>query len=164
MPSKHYLGETKTPNMLLGLLMSHVMGSLFPRVAAVLLIESEEHAAQRGARVLAYLAGYGHTTDAFHITAPIESGDVAARAMTFSLRQAGVSPEDVDYVNAHGTSTVLNDITETKAIKRALGERALTVPVSSTKSCTGHLLGAAGIIGSSLLCAGSARRYHSADD
>ena len=114
--------------------------------AGMLLLESEEHARARGAAPLAELAGFGQSSDAFHITAPPEDGEGARRAMESALNSAGLSPEDVDYINAHGTSTPLNDRAETAAIKALLGARAYDVPVSSTKSQIGHLLGAAGAV------------------
>jgi 3-oxoacyl-[acyl-carrier-protein] synthase II len=114
--------------------------------AAVLVLESEEHARRRGARVIARLSGYGATADAFHLTQPDPEGDGAVRAMTIALEDAGVSPEELDYVNAHGTSTPYNDRIETLAIKKALGPESKRIPVTSTKSQTGHLLGAAGAV------------------
>jgi 3-oxoacyl-[acyl-carrier-protein] synthase II len=114
--------------------------------AGVLILEAENAARVRGAVPLAVLSGYGATADAHHITAPEPSGDGAARAMRAALADAGRTPADVDYVNAHGTSTPLNDRSETAAIKSALGEHATRVPVSSTKSAIGHLLGAAGAV------------------
>ncbi|MCX7850263.1 beta-ketoacyl-[acyl-carrier-protein] synthase family protein [Thermus sp.] len=111
--------------------------------AAVLVLESEEHLLGRGGQALAEVVGFGQSSDAFHITAPPEDGDGAYRAMAAALARAGLPPEAVDYVNAHGTSTPLNDRAETLALKRLLGERAYEVPVSSTKSQIGHLLGAA---------------------
>jgi 3-oxoacyl-[acyl-carrier-protein] synthase II len=114
--------------------------------AGVLVLEDAEVAAARGATVLAEIAGYGSTTDAHHLTAPDPSGDPAAKAIELALADAGVTADDVDYINAHGTSTELNDAAETVAIKRALGEAALRIPVSSTKSSIGHLLGAAGAV------------------
>jgi 3-oxoacyl-[acyl-carrier-protein] synthase II len=114
--------------------------------AGVLVLENAELAKQRGARVLGELIGYASTSDAHHLTAPHPEGEGAARAITLALRDAGLEPEDVDYVNAHGTSTPLNDLSETNALKRALGQRAYEVPVSSTKSAIGHLLGAAGAV------------------
>jgi 3-oxoacyl-[acyl-carrier-protein] synthase II len=121
-------------------------GFVFGEGAAVLVLESEDHARRRGARPLARLAGYGATADAFHLTQPDPEGDGAARAMTLALADAAAYPEDVDYVNAHGTSTPFNDRIETLAIKRALGPESKRVPVNSTKSQTGHLLGAAGAV------------------
>jgi 3-oxoacyl-[acyl-carrier-protein] synthase II len=112
--------------------------------AGVLVLESIEHAMARGAEPLAELAGYGATSDAFHVTQPGPGGLGAARAMTIAMKQAAVSPDEVDYINAHGTSTPLNDKTETEAMKAAFGDAVTGVPVSSTKSMTGHLLGAAG--------------------
>jgi len=114
--------------------------------AGVLVLEEEDAAKARGARILGVLAGYGTTGDAHHLTAPDAAGTGGARAITLALNDAGYTPEDVDYVNAHGTSTPLNDRAETLALKLALGERAMKVPVSSTKSAIGHLLGAAGAV------------------
>lgn len=114
--------------------------------AGALVLESLEHAQARGAAILAEVAGYGQTTDAHHITAPAEGGQGAARAMRKALADAGLQPEDVDYISAHGTSTPLNDSSETAAIKAALGEYAYDVAVSSTKSMTGHIMGATGAI------------------
>ncbi|HIS57098.1 MAG TPA: beta-ketoacyl-ACP synthase II [Candidatus Fimimorpha excrementavium] len=112
--------------------------------AGVVVLESLEHAKARGAKIYAELVGYGATCDAYHITSPIEDGSGAARAMTEAIKDAGISPDEVDYVNAHGTSTHHNDLFETKAIKLALGDHAYDVKVNSTKSMIGHLLGAAG--------------------
>lgn len=112
--------------------------------AGVVVLESLDHALKRGARIYAELGGYGATCDAYHITSPAEDGSGAAKAMEFALKDAGLEPKDVDYINAHGTSTHHNDLFETMAIKRALGEEAGRVKVSSTKSMVGHLLGAAG--------------------
>jgi len=109
--------------------------------AGVLVLEELEHALERGAKIHAELLGYGHTSDAYHITAPMESGEGAAKAVEFALRDADISADDIDYINAHGTSTPLNDTAETNALKRALGETIYNIPVSSTKSMTGHLLG-----------------------
>jgi 3-oxoacyl-[acyl-carrier-protein] synthase II len=115
--------------------------------AGVLVLESEEAARDRGAVVLGEVAGYGSTSDAYHLTAPEPTGMAAARAITLALQDAGVTPDDIAYVNAHGTSTQLNDAAETAALKRAFGDdRARKVPVSSTKSSIGHLLGAAGAV------------------
>jgi 3-oxoacyl-[acyl-carrier-protein] synthase II len=114
--------------------------------AGVLVLESEESARERGARVLGEVLGYAATADAHHLTAPDPSGDSAALAITRALADGGLTPDDLDYVNAHGTSTPLNDRSETEALKRALGKRAGLTPVSSTKSAIGHLLGAAGAV------------------
>ena len=114
--------------------------------AAVLVLESEESAKRRGATPLGEILGYAATSDAHHLTEPMASGESAARAMTNALEEAGVDPSEVDYVNAHGTSTPLNDRHETMAIKIALGEDAYRVPLSSTKSMTGHLLGSGGAL------------------
>lgn len=112
--------------------------------AGIVVLEELEHAKARGAKIYAELVGYGATGDAYHITSPAEDGSGAAKAMSLAVEEAGVSPEQVDYVNAHGTSTHHNDLFETKAIKLALGEAAKNVVVNSTKSMIGHLLGAAG--------------------
>lgn len=114
--------------------------------AGVVVLESYEHAVARGATILAELVGYGATSDAYHITSPCEDGDGAARAMQFAMKEAGIQPEDVDYINAHGTSTHHNDLGETLAIKKAFGEHAYNLSINSTKSMIGHLLGAAGAV------------------
>ena len=114
--------------------------------AVVFVMEDLACAQKRGARILAEVTGYGASSDAVHITAPAEDGEGAARAMKMAIRKAGLEPTDIDYVNAHGTSTPLNDRIETTAIKSVFGDYAYQVPISSTKSMTGHLLGAAGAI------------------
>jgi 3-oxoacyl-[acyl-carrier-protein] synthase II len=114
--------------------------------AGVLVLEDAEKAAERGARVLGKVRGFGASSDAHHLTAPHPEGDGATLALLKALRDAGIEPEDVTYINAHGTSTPLNDRAETKAIKTALGDHAANIPVSSTKSAIGHLLGAAGAV------------------
>lgn len=112
--------------------------------AGVVILESLEHAKKRGAKILAEVVGYGATCDAYHITSPAEDGSGAAKAMEFAMEDARIQPEQIDYINAHGTSTHHNDLFETKAIKRALGDHAYKVKINSTKSMVGHLLGAAG--------------------
>jgi 3-oxoacyl-[acyl-carrier-protein] synthase II len=114
--------------------------------AAVLVLEAFEHARARGAHILAELSGYGTSDDAYHISAPAENGAGAALCMRLALEDAGLRPQDIGYINAHGTSTSLNDKSETAAIKSVFGEQAFMVPVSSTKSMTGHLLGASGAL------------------
>ena len=112
--------------------------------AGILLLEELEHALSRGAKIYAEIIGYGMTCDAYHMTAPVPGGEGAARAIQLCLKDAGLTPEQVSYINAHGTSTPANDVTETAAIKKALGESAYKVAISSTKSMTGHLLGGSG--------------------
>jgi 3-oxoacyl-(acyl-carrier-protein) synthase len=114
--------------------------------AAILILERESIALKRGAEILAELAGYGATADAFHITAPSEDGAGGARAMQLAMQAARINTEAVDYINAHGTATPLNDLSETKAIKTTFGERAYHIPISSTKSMTGHMMGATGAL------------------
>ena len=112
--------------------------------AGIVVLESLEHAKARGARIYAELVGYGATCDAYHITSPAEDGSGAAKAMEMAMKDGNVNPEEIDYINAHGTSTHHNDLFETKAMKLALKEHAYQVPINSTKSMIGHLLGAAG--------------------
>ena len=114
--------------------------------AAVLVLETESHAKARGANILAELAGYGSTADAFHVTAPHEEGRGGAAAIRQALASAQANPEEIGYISAHGTATELNDLSETKAIKAALGDLAYKIPVSSTKSMTGHMMGATGAL------------------
>ena len=121
-------------------------GFVFGEGAGVVVLESAEHAMARGANILCEVAGGGMTADAFHISAPEPTGRGASAAMTKALRNAGVAPDEVDYIVAHGTSTPLNDMTETKAIKSAFGDHAYKVAISSPKSMVGHLLGAAGVV------------------
>jgi 3-oxoacyl-[acyl-carrier-protein] synthase II len=121
-------------------------GFILAEGAVVLILESLEHARKRGANIMAEIIGYGATADSFHVTQPLESGAGAAKAMQMALKRGNVKPEEIDYINAHGTSTQLNDAMETKAIKTAFGEYAYKVPVSSTKSMTGHLIGCAGAL------------------
>ena len=120
--------------------------------AGLVVLESLEHAEARGANIIAEIVGYGSTCDAYHITSPAPDGSGAAKAMKDAIDEAGIKPEDVSYINAHGTSTPLNDKFETAAIKKAFGEAAYKIPISSTKSMTGHLLGAAGAI-ETIICA-----------
>ena len=128
-------------------------GFIIAEGSAMLVLEEYEHAKKRGARIYCELAGYGRTCDAFHMTAPDDHGRGAARGMELAIKDAGLRPEEIDYINAHGTSTELNDKCETMAIKLALGEeRARKVMINSTKSMTGHSLGAAGAI-ESVVCA-----------
>ena len=112
--------------------------------AGIIVLEELEHAKKRGAHIYAEIIGYGATSDAYHITSPAPEGEGGARAMKIAIKEAGIEPEEIDYINAHGTSTYLNDACETMAIKKALGEASKKVMVSSTKGHVGHLLGAAG--------------------
>ncbi len=114
--------------------------------SGILILEELEHALARGAKIYAEIIGYGHTSDAYHVTAPLETGEGAAEAIRRAILDAGIRAEDIDYINAHGTSTPLNDKSETLALKQALGEQAYNIPISSTKSVTGHLMGAAGAV------------------
>jgi 3-oxoacyl-[acyl-carrier-protein] synthase II len=112
--------------------------------AGIVVLETLEHAKKRGAHIYAELAGYGSNSDAYHITSPAPEGEYQAKCMQLAIEDAGLTPDDIDYVNAHGTSTHMNDQGETEACKKVFGARAKDVPVSSIKSMTGHLLGAAG--------------------
>lgn len=114
--------------------------------SAVVVLEELEHAKRRGAKIYAEVAGYGCTADAYHITSPAEDGEGAAKAMEYAIGDAGIKPEDITYINAHGTSTHHNDLFETRAIKKAFGDHAKNIKINSTKSMVGHLLGAAGAI------------------
>ena len=114
--------------------------------AGIVVLEELEHAKARGAKILAEVVGYGATSDAYHITSPAEDGEGAAHAMEFALKDAGVAPEEITYINAHGTSTHHNDLFETRAVKKTFGEHAYHLKMNSTKSMVGHLLGAAGAV------------------
>ncbi len=114
--------------------------------AAILVVETEQHARLRGAEILAELAGYAATADAFHITAPADDGSGGSQAMCLAMQSAGINADQVDYINAHGTATPLNDLSETRAIKSAFGDLAYNIPISSTKSMTGHMMGATGAL------------------
>ncbi|MHC4759495.1 MAG: beta-ketoacyl-[acyl-carrier-protein] synthase family protein, partial [Planctomycetota bacterium] len=127
-------------------------GFVLSEGVAVLILEEYEHAKKRGANIYAELLGYGATDDGHHITAPLPDGSGAAKAIDYALRDAEISADEVDYINAHGTSTELNDIAESKAIRSIFGEHSYKLSVSSTKSCLGHSLGATGAI-EILVCA-----------
>lgn len=114
--------------------------------AAIVILEELEHAKKRGAKIYAEVTGYGCSSDAYHITSPAEDGAGAATAMINAMKDAGVNPEEITYINAHGTSTHHNDLFETRAIKLAFGEHAYDMKINSTKSMVGHLLGAAGAV------------------
>ncbi|MBO5164852.1 MAG: beta-ketoacyl-ACP synthase II [Ruminococcus sp.] len=120
--------------------------------SGVLVLEEYEHAKARGAKIYAEIAGYGATDDGYHMTSPMPTGEAAGMGMTLAMQEAGLKPSDIDYINAHGTSTGLNDKYETAAIKLAFGDEAYNVKISSTKSMTGHLLGAAGAV-EAIVCA-----------
>jgi 3-oxoacyl-[acyl-carrier-protein] synthase II len=124
----------------------HRDGLVIGEGAAAVVLESEKHARERGANIISELSGYGATSDAYHITAPREDGAGGAQAMLIALQAAKENPDAVDYINAHGTSTVLNDASETCAIKTAFGNLAYNIPISSTKSMTGHMMGATGAL------------------
>lgn len=121
-------------------------GFIMGEGSAIVILEELEHAKKRGAKIYAEVAGYGCTADAFHITSPAEDGEGAAKAMEYAIKDAGITPEDITYINAHGTSTHHNDLFETRAIKKTFGEHARNIKINSTKSMVGHLLGAAGAI------------------
>jgi 3-oxoacyl-[acyl-carrier-protein] synthase II len=127
-------------------------GFLMGEGAGILILEALEHAQARGAKILCELSGYGTSDDAHHISAPAENGAGAALSMQYALESAGLKPAEIDYINAHGTSTQLNDKSETAAIKTVFGEQAYSIPISSTKSMTGHLLGASGAL-EAVVCA-----------
>jgi len=119
-------------------------GFVISEGACVLVMENLDHAKKRGANILAEIIGYGATADSYHITQPMENGAGAAKAMQIALKKAGLAPTEIDYINAHGTATPLNDVTETRAIKTVFGDYAYKVPISSTKSMLGHMIGGAG--------------------
>ncbi len=121
-------------------------GFILSEGSGILMLEEETHARKRGATIYAELLGYSATDDGYHITAPLPDGNGAAMAMKLALADAGIEPEKIDYINAHGTGTELNDIAESSAIKHVFGEHAYKIPVSSTKSCLGHMLGATGAV------------------
>lgn len=142
----HALSGTEDPEQACCPFDARRNGFIMGEGAGVLVLESLSHAKARGAKILAEVAGYGTTSDAYHITSPDPTGEGPMRAMQMAIEDGGLTPADVDYINAHGTSTPVNDACETNAIKLAFGEQANNVAISSTKSMTGHLLGAAGAI------------------
>ncbi|MFA5317560.1 MAG: beta-ketoacyl-[acyl-carrier-protein] synthase II, partial [Dehalococcoidales bacterium] len=121
-------------------------GFIISEGSGILILENLEHARQRGAEILGELIGYGASADAHHVTQPMETGEGAASAMRMALAKAGIAPGKIDYINAHGTSTLLNDRMETRAIKTIFGQAAYKIPASSTKSQLGHLIGGAGAV------------------
>ena len=131
--------------------------------SAIVVLEELEHAKARGAKIYAEVTGYGCTGDAYHITSPAEDGSGAAKAMELAMEEGGIEPSQVDYINAHGTSTHHNDLFETRAIKLALGDAAKDVVINSTKSMIGHLLGAAGGVGIYHLCEDNPGQLHPSD-
>ena len=146
MPPVHYPPVMTTPRHACRPFDATRDGFVIGEGAAILVLETLEFAKQRGAHILAEIIAYGASSDAYHITSPTESGEGAVRAMKMALRKAEIAPTEIDYINAHGTSTELNDRVETKAIKTVFGDYAYKVPISSTKSMTGHMIGAAGAI------------------
>jgi 3-oxoacyl-[acyl-carrier-protein] synthase II len=134
-------------------------GFVMAEGGCILVVEELGHAVRRGARIYAEIQGYGLTNDAYHMTAPLPSGAQAARAMSLALREAALARDEVDYVNAHASSTVLNDRTETRALKTALDDHAYRVPISGTKGMHGHALGATGAIEAAICCLALCRSY-----